>query len=61
MSWFETEEQRMIREHNEGQEAGSKAGFLDQLLHDNIESFLGTTEYDKGYHNGVANPSKNDN
>ena len=59
MGFFgESESEREIREHNEGQEAGSKASLVEQLGQSLFRG-IGTSEaYDKGFDNGVKNPSE---
>jgi len=60
MSWFETEEERATREHNVGQETGSKAGFFERVIQVNLGSIVSSEEYNAGYKNGMNNPSKPD-
>ena len=60
MGWFESESGRKVREHNEGQEAGSKAGFIDELAASLTRGMKGNEAWDEGFLNGAANKPKSD-
>jgi len=47
------------REHNQGQEDGSKAGFLEKLGHSFERGFM-SDDYNTGFDNGAANPKGKD-
>ncbi len=59
MGPWETESEHAEREHNDGQEDGSKSDFLSQIVHSGLHD-LYSDEYNAGWDNGVANPSSND-
>ena len=46
-------------DHNEGQDAGSKADGSDRFAHNLVGSGRGEA-YDKGWKNGVENPADDD-
>jgi len=58
----ESDSERAVREHNEGQDAGSKAGPVDKFVHRMADSMgRGYSDaYNKGWEHGVNNPSKDD-
>jgi hypothetical protein len=51
---IETESERQVREHNEGQKDGSQAGSLDKISH--RLSGGGSEHYNKGWENGENHP-----
>ncbi len=57
MSFWESESERVEREHNEAQEQGAKSDILDQALHAAL-SPLYSDAHNKGWDNGVSNPEK---
>jgi hypothetical protein len=58
MGLFETDAERKQREHNEGQEAGSKASWLDRVIFAQVP--IGSDEWREGFKNGAENPKKDD-
>ncbi len=55
----ESESEREVREHNEGQKDGSQADVLDKIVH-NVRPGGGSDAYKAGYDNGVENPASDD-
>lgn len=54
---FESESDRAQREHNEGQEAGSKADSLTAFIND-LASVANSDAYNEGFRNGQKNKPK---
>lgn len=53
----ESDSERAVREHNEGQDAGSKADGVDKFAH-RVWGSTGYSEaYNRGWENGVNNPA----
>ncbi len=56
----ESESEREVREHNEGQADGSRAGGWDKVAH-NLGGDTGHSDaYNAGWRNGVDNPASDD-
>ena len=58
--WFESESERKIREHNEGQADGAEASDLEIIIHNNLSSMACSDEYNEGFKNGANNPPDDD-
>ena len=56
----ESESEKAIREHNQGQKDGSQADFWDKIAH-RIGGNPGCSDaYNAGWDNGVDNPASDD-
>jgi hypothetical protein len=56
---WESESEQAEREHNEAEQEGAKADFLDKALHGALSDFY-SDAHNAGWDNGVANPSSDD-
>jgi hypothetical protein len=55
---LENDSERAEREYQEGQKEGSQAGIIAKIGHDLVGG--GSDAYNKGWDNGVNNPSNDD-
>ena len=60
MGFFENDAEQAEADHNEGQQNGSQAGWLEQIAHDTVGQALRSDDYNKGWDNGVQNQPEDD-
>ncbi len=53
--FFESKSEQSVREHNDGQKAGSQASWVDKLATRMVGT--GSEHGDKGFENGIAYPA----
>ena len=56
--FFESKSEQAVREHNEGEKAGSQSSAVDRMAHNMVGS--GSDAYDKGFENGMNYPASDD-